>query len=117
VRRSPECPTVGAAGVVRVGLPVPLAVLTEDASTVDPLPRVERLRPGLWTIPVPLPNTSLRYVFADVFETSKGAYLVDARVEHRRGATPRWARRWRTCGSWSGGVCWWSIPVSRLSGS
>jgi glyoxylase-like metal-dependent hydrolase (beta-lactamase superfamily II) len=48
------------------------------ASTVDPLPPVERLRPGLWTIPVPLPNTSLRYVFVYVFETDGGAYLVDA---------------------------------------
>jgi glyoxylase-like metal-dependent hydrolase (beta-lactamase superfamily II) len=48
------------------------------ASTVDPLPPVERLRPGLWTIPVPLPNTSLRYVFVYVFETDKGVYLVDA---------------------------------------
>jgi glyoxylase-like metal-dependent hydrolase (beta-lactamase superfamily II) len=39
---------------------------------------VERLRPGLWTIPVPLPNNSLRYVFVYLFETERGAYLVDA---------------------------------------
>src|SRR5690606_9961587 len=44
----------------------------------DPLPPVEQLRPGLWTIPVPLPNTSLRYVFVYVFETDRGAYIVDA---------------------------------------
>ena len=39
---------------------------------------MERLRPGLWTIPVPLPNNSLRYVFVYLFETERGAYLVDA---------------------------------------
>lgn len=44
----------------------------------DPLPPVERLRPGLWTVPVPLPNNSLRYVFVYVFETDRGVYLVDA---------------------------------------
>ena len=42
------------------------------------LPPVERLRPGLWTVPVPLPNSSLRYVFVYLFETDRGAYLVDA---------------------------------------
>ncbi|WP_420452970.1 MBL fold metallo-hydrolase [Ilumatobacter sp.] len=42
------------------------------------LPPVERLRPGLWTIPVPLPNSSLRYVFVYLFETDEGAYIVDA---------------------------------------
>ena len=44
----------------------------------DPLPPVERLRPGLWTVPVPLPNNSLRYVFVYVFESDQGVYLVDA---------------------------------------
>ncbi len=44
----------------------------------DPFPPVERLRPGLWTVPVPLPNNSLRYVFVYVFETDRGVYLVDA---------------------------------------
>jgi glyoxylase-like metal-dependent hydrolase (beta-lactamase superfamily II) len=45
---------------------------------VDPLPPVERLRPGLSVVPVPLPNNSLRYVFVYVFESDKGVYLVDA---------------------------------------
>jgi glyoxylase-like metal-dependent hydrolase (beta-lactamase superfamily II) len=44
----------------------------------DPLPPVERLRPGLTVVPVPLPNNSLRYVFVYVFESDKGVYLVDA---------------------------------------
>jgi glyoxylase-like metal-dependent hydrolase (beta-lactamase superfamily II) len=41
------------------------------------LPPVERVRPGLWSVPVPLPNNSLRYVFVYVFETDAGPYLVD----------------------------------------
>lgn len=45
---------------------------------VDPLPPVERLRPGLWSIPVPLPDNSLRYVLVYLFETDRGAYIVDA---------------------------------------
>ena len=49
------------------------------ASTISiPLPPVERVRPGLWSIPVPLPNNSLRYVLVYAFETERGAYLVDA---------------------------------------
>ena len=44
----------------------------------DPLPPVERLRPGLTSVPVPLPNNSLRYVFVYVFESDRGVYLVDA---------------------------------------
>src|SRR5947209_15296092 len=48
------------------------------ASMLSPLPPVERVRPGLWSIPVPLPNNSLRYVFVYAFETDAGPYLVDA---------------------------------------
>ena len=33
---------------------------------------------GLWSIPVPLPNNSLRYVLVYVFETDRGPYLIDA---------------------------------------
>jgi glyoxylase-like metal-dependent hydrolase (beta-lactamase superfamily II) len=36
------------------------------------------VRPGLWSVPVPLPNNSLRYVLVYVFETDRGPYLVDA---------------------------------------
>jgi glyoxylase-like metal-dependent hydrolase (beta-lactamase superfamily II) len=43
-----------------------------------PLPPVEQVRPGLWSIPVPLPNTSLRYVLVYVLATDAGPYLVDA---------------------------------------
>ena len=43
-----------------------------------PLPPVERVRPGLWSVPVPIPNNPLRYVLVYAFETDAGPYLVDA---------------------------------------
>ncbi len=43
-----------------------------------PLPPVERVRPGLWSIPVPIPNNPLRYVLVYAFETDRGPYLIDA---------------------------------------
>src|SRR3954462_6023295 len=48
-----------------------------SAATFNPLPPVERVRPGLWSIPVPLPMSSLRYVFVYCFETDEGPYIVD----------------------------------------
>ena len=44
----------------------------------DAFPPVVRLRPGLTSVPVPLPNSSLGHVFVYVFETDRGVYLVDA---------------------------------------
>jgi len=44
----------------------------------DGFPPVERLRPGLTSVPVPLPNSSLGHVFVYVFESDRGVYLVDA---------------------------------------
>jgi glyoxylase-like metal-dependent hydrolase (beta-lactamase superfamily II) len=52
--------------------------MSGDGRGPGPLPPVERVRPGLWSIPVPLPNNSLRYVFVYVFETDRGPFLVDA---------------------------------------
>src|SRR5579864_6151512 len=43
-----------------------------------PLPPVERVRPGLWSIPVPIPKNPLRYVLVYAFDTDRGPYLVDA---------------------------------------
>ena len=48
------------------------------AAADEPFPVVEKVRPGLWSIPVPLPNNSLRYVLVYVFETDRGPYLIDA---------------------------------------
>jgi glyoxylase-like metal-dependent hydrolase (beta-lactamase superfamily II) len=41
-------------------------------------PPVEQVRPGLWSIPVPLPNHSLRYTIVYAFELTSGLAIVDA---------------------------------------
>jgi glyoxylase-like metal-dependent hydrolase (beta-lactamase superfamily II) len=41
------------------------------------LPDVERVRPGLWSIPVPLPNNPLRYVLVYLLEIEGGAAVID----------------------------------------
>jgi glyoxylase-like metal-dependent hydrolase (beta-lactamase superfamily II) len=41
------------------------------------LPDVERVRPGLWSIPVPLPNNPLRYVLVYLLELDDGAAVID----------------------------------------
>jgi glyoxylase-like metal-dependent hydrolase (beta-lactamase superfamily II) len=41
-------------------------------------PPVEEVRPGLWSIPVPLPMPALRYVLVYAFELPDGIGLVDA---------------------------------------
>jgi len=52
--------------------------MSAPTKSLSPLPPVERVRPGLWSVPVPIPNNSLRYVFVYVFETDAGPYIVDA---------------------------------------
>ncbi|MDX6741344.1 MBL fold metallo-hydrolase [Actinocorallia sp. A-T 12471] len=42
------------------------------------LPPVERVRPGLWSVPVPLPDNPLRYVLVYVLEGPSGVTLIDA---------------------------------------
>ncbi len=42
------------------------------------LPPVEKVRPGMWSIPVPIPNNPLRYVSVYVMELDNGVALVDA---------------------------------------
>ena len=41
------------------------------------LPPVEEVRPGLWSIPVPIPASPLRYTLAYAFVTDAGVVLVD----------------------------------------
>ncbi len=50
----------------------------QDDDGLAPLPPVEQVRPGLWSIPVPIPNNPLRYVLVYAFETDRGPYIVDA---------------------------------------
>jgi glyoxylase-like metal-dependent hydrolase (beta-lactamase superfamily II) len=42
------------------------------------VPPVEKVRPGMWSIPVPIPNNPLRYVSVYVLELDNGVALVDA---------------------------------------
>ncbi|MEZ0074434.1 MBL fold metallo-hydrolase [Planotetraspora sp. GP83] len=42
------------------------------------LPEVERVRPGLWSIPVPIPINPLRYVLVYALEISGGVAIIDA---------------------------------------
>ncbi|WP_327089700.1 MBL fold metallo-hydrolase [Nonomuraea sp. NBC_01738] len=46
-------------------------------SRVD-LPDVERVRPGLWSIPVPIPINPLRYVLVYALELPDGVVIIDA---------------------------------------
>jgi hypothetical protein len=41
------------------------------------LPPVEQVRPGLWSIPVPWPDSGLRYTLAYLLDTRAGVALVD----------------------------------------
>ena len=51
----------------------------KEAWELNVLPPVEQVRPGLWSIPVPIPNNPLRYVLVYAFELGGGGVaLVDA---------------------------------------
>src|SRR5450759_205316 len=41
------------------------------------LPEVERVRPGLWSVPVPIPDNPLRYVLVHLLELDDGVAVVD----------------------------------------
>src|SRR5437764_9739998 len=51
--------------------------MTASGPSLNPLPPVERVRPGFWVVPGPLPMSSLRYVFVYVIEPDRGPYIVD----------------------------------------
>lgn len=55
-----------------------MTTMSPDASAPAPLPPVEQVRPGLWSIPVPIPISPLRYVIVYAFESAGNFYLVDA---------------------------------------
>ena len=52
--------------------------IQKEAWDRDVLPPVERVRPGLWSIPVPIPNNPLRYVLVYALELDNGVAIVDA---------------------------------------
>jgi glyoxylase-like metal-dependent hydrolase (beta-lactamase superfamily II) len=45
---------------------------------VHQVPPVEQVRPGLWSLPVPIPHNPLGYTLVYLFETDRGPVLVDA---------------------------------------
>lgn len=53
-------------------------VLQKDAWDRSVMPPVELVRPGLWSIPVPIPENPLRYVLVYALEIDGGVALVDA---------------------------------------
>jgi glyoxylase-like metal-dependent hydrolase (beta-lactamase superfamily II) len=53
-------------------------VLQKQAWDLQVMPPVELVRPGLWSIPVPIPNNPLRYVLVYAFELDNGVAIVDA---------------------------------------
>ena len=50
----------------------------KEAWDLDVMPPVEKVRPGLWSIPVPIPANPLRYVLVYAFELDDGVAIVDA---------------------------------------
>jgi glyoxylase-like metal-dependent hydrolase (beta-lactamase superfamily II) len=50
----------------------------KEAWDAGVLPPVEQVRPGLWSIPVPIPDNPLRYVLVYLFELDDGVAMVDA---------------------------------------
>jgi glyoxylase-like metal-dependent hydrolase (beta-lactamase superfamily II) len=53
-------------------------VAQRDAWQSRTLPLTEQVRPGLWSIPVPIPNNPLRYVLVYALELDSGVAIVDA---------------------------------------
>jgi glyoxylase-like metal-dependent hydrolase (beta-lactamase superfamily II) len=53
-------------------------VLQKAAWDENVLPPVEKVRPGLWSIPVPIPQNPLRYVLVYALELDDGVAIVDA---------------------------------------
>ncbi|MGH9046199.1 MAG: MBL fold metallo-hydrolase, partial [Acidimicrobiales bacterium] len=52
--------------------------LQKQALEDDVLPPVESLGDGLWSVPVPMPQSSLRYVLVYLMELPDGVAMIDA---------------------------------------
>jgi glyoxylase-like metal-dependent hydrolase (beta-lactamase superfamily II) len=52
-------------------------VTQRDAWRSKTLPPVERVRPGLWSVPVPIPDSPLRYTLCYMFADDAGVVVVD----------------------------------------
>ncbi|WP_349450691.1 MBL fold metallo-hydrolase [Nonomuraea sp. B19D2] len=56
----------------------PASQAQREAWVGGAVPEVERVRPGLWSIPVPIPVNPLRYVLVYALELPDGVAIVDA---------------------------------------
>ncbi|MGW0809567.1 MBL fold metallo-hydrolase [Nonomuraea sp. NPDC002799] len=56
----------------------PASLSQREAWIGGSIPDVERVRPGLWSIPVPIPVNPLRYVLVYALELPDGVVIVDA---------------------------------------
>lgn len=62
----------------RSGVITITGTLQKEAWDKGVLPPVERVRPGLWSLPVPIPDNPLRYVLVYLLELDDGVAMVDA---------------------------------------
>ena len=69
-----------------------------DAWRARVLPPVEQVRPGLWSVPVPIPDNPLRYTLSYAFTGDAGTLIVDPGWESAAG------RRALTAGLATAGV-------------
>jgi len=53
-------------------------VLQKQAWDRNIMPPIEKVRPGLWSVPVPIPANPLRYVLVYVLELDNGFAIIDA---------------------------------------
>ena len=56
-----------------------------DAWRARVLPPVEQVRPGLWSVPVPIPDNPLRYTLSYAFTGDAGTLIVDPGWESAAG--------------------------------
>ena len=79
-----------------------------DAWRTRELPPVEEVRPGLWSVPVPIPDHPLRYTLSYAFTGDTGTVIVDPgwdSADGQRALTAGWPPPESRCatsrGSWS----------------
>jgi glyoxylase-like metal-dependent hydrolase (beta-lactamase superfamily II) len=62
------------------------ASLDDESGTARSVPAPEQLRPGIWSLPLPIPIATLGYVISYVFEGDDGLTIVDPGWDHEDGA-------------------------------
>jgi hypothetical protein len=59
------------------------------------LPPVEKVRPGVWSVPTPFPDSPLRYVLAYLLESRRGPVLIDTGSRRQPISWPSKGPGWR----------------------